>query len=276
MQERLLRAVRSRKTTSWSIGIGVVTLLSAMLSLPTLSEADVWKVLCDILTLGQAGCKPYGTEEPVPLTCSRPSIQGHPAFLKQPRGAARYRFGGTCQSPTYPGKQLTYRWEGSWTPSERNAQKPNASEAVEITGYEFFPDFRDRAPGGRIYMYWTARCQRDPWLQPAADNCQRMRPYIPADLRQGVPELLADSRSFPVTRRVISQRDRQRLLAEYKRVNPPPVAQPFVPGQGVPTPVSPPPVARPLVPGGGVPRPLTQTPHTGSTPTLRPLLKPTK
>jgi hypothetical protein len=57
--------------------------------------------------------------------------------------------------------------------------------------------------------------------------------YIPADLRQGVPDLLSDSESFPVTRQVISPRDRQRLLAEYKRVNPPPVARPLTTGKGV-------------------------------------------
>src|SRR4030095_10612687 len=108
----------------------------------------------------------------VPTTCSPPKLAGHPQFLNSPRGSAKYPFNGICTSPERPGAQLTYRLEGSWSPSETDPNKPNASESIEIMGFEPFMPLR--ASGGRIFMYWTGRCKQDPWVQPDSFNCRIM------------------------------------------------------------------------------------------------------
>ena len=105
------------------------------------------------------------------------------------------------------------RWEGSWTPSERKQDRPNASETLEIIGFE--PFLPDRSPGGKIFMYWTARCTRDPWLQSGA--CNPFGAYVPDDLRQAFTDI--DKQSFPRTATIISAADKQRLYAEYQRAN---------------------------------------------------------
>jgi hypothetical protein len=135
-----------------------------------------------------------------------------------PKGSAKYPFSGGCSRADQLGVQLKYRWEGSWTPAERDPNKPNASESIEITGYE--PFLPNRAPGGKIYMYWTARCNYDPWLRPeTSGGCRRLGEVIPPDLRETVPDLMGQG--FPQTRNVISPADRQRFAADYLRANPP-------------------------------------------------------
>ena len=109
---------------------------------------------------------------------------------------------------------MMVRWEGSWTPSETKQDRPNASETLEIIGFE--PFLPDRSPGGKIFMYWTARCTRDPWLQSGA--CNPFGAYVPDDLRQAFPDI--DKQSFPRTATIISAADKQRLYAEYQRANP--------------------------------------------------------
>jgi hypothetical protein len=105
--------------------------------------------------------------------------------------------------------------EGSWSPSETDPNKPNASESIEITGFEPFIPLR--APGGRIFMYWAARCKQDPWLQPVGGNCRLTGVVIPDDLRQAVPDL--QILNFPKTENMIAAADRQRLYAQYLRLN---------------------------------------------------------
>jgi hypothetical protein len=138
---------------------------------------------------------------------------------------------------------MTVRWEGSWNPSETKTDRPNASETLEITGYE--PFLLDRSPGGKIFMYWTARCTKDPWLRAQAigkraiiiggqnpflpglpglpaskepDGCNPFGAYVPDDLRQAFPDI--DKQRFPRTDSILSAADKQRLSAEYARVNP--------------------------------------------------------
>lgn len=163
----------------------------------------------------------FGTSPPeptlVPTTCSPPKLAGQPQFLSIPKGTAKYPFSGICTSPARPGDQLTYRLEGSWSPSETDPNKPNASESIEMTGFEPFIPLR--ASGGRIFMYWAARCKQDPWLQPEPINCRLTGAVIPEDLRQAVPELL--TLNFPKTENMISPADRQRLYAQYVRLNSP-------------------------------------------------------
>lgn len=152
--------------------------------------------------------------KPIPVTCSPPLLNGLPQFLSWPKGSAKYRFQSTCTSPIVPNAVMTARWEGSWTPAETRTDRPNASETLEVTGWE--PFLPDRTPGGKIFMYWTARCTRDPWLQ--SGGCTPYGTYAPDDMRQAVSDI--GQQSFPRTGSVISSADKQRLYAEYRRANP--------------------------------------------------------
>ncbi|MFZ1746387.1 MAG: hypothetical protein WAU17_10730, partial [Nitrospirales bacterium] len=87
---------------------------------------------------------------------------------------------------------------------------PNASETLTITGYE--PFIPGRAPGGKIFMYWTARCTDDPWLMNG--TCQRYGGYVPDDLREAFPEI--DSQSFPRTAKSMSPSLRNQLVKDYQ------------------------------------------------------------
>ncbi|MCA9421252.1 MAG: hypothetical protein KC592_09545 [Nitrospira sp.] len=206
------------KSNQWKFFTVGLMLLLLVPAAPTIVIADtVGGVLCKIVSFG-LGCRPFSAAEPVPVaaTCTLPTMNGVPQFLSQPKGTAKYPFGGGCSSPDKPGIQMKYRWEGSWTPSERDEKKPNASESIEITGYE--PFLPDRAPGGKISMYWVARCNHDPWLRPeTSGGCRRLGESIPPDLREAVPDLM--KQGFPQTINIIPPGERQRLLAEYTRVN---------------------------------------------------------
>lgn len=171
-----------------------------------------WGILCDLSeTVVGTGQSP----KPIPVTCAPPLMTGLPQFLSWPKGSAKYRFQSTCSSPARANAAMTVRWEGSWTPSETKADRPNASETLEITGFE--PFLPDREPGGKIFMYWTARCTRDPWLQ--SGGCTPWGAYVPDDLREALPDI--DRQSFPRTANVIAPADKRRLYAEYLKINPP-------------------------------------------------------
>lgn len=105
-------------------------------------------------------------------------------------------------------------WEGSWTPSETRQDRPNASETLTIIGYE--PFIPGRAPGGKIFMYWTARCTTDPWLQ--GGQCSRFGAYVPDDLREAFPGI--DAQSFPRTANLMSLALQQQLVTQYQQLNP--------------------------------------------------------
>lgn len=163
-------------------------------------------------------------EEELLTTCSPPRFTGQATFLNHPKGTAKYLFDGICTSPQRPGAQIQYQLEASWSPSETDPKKPNASESVTITGYE--PFISNRSPNGRVFMYWTGRCQADPWLQPDIANCRYVGISIPNDLRTAIPEF--QSLNFPKTESIIGPADRQRLQAQYLGLNPklrPPTAQ---------------------------------------------------
>jgi hypothetical protein len=170
------------------------------------------------LVTGAGACGPVvGTGRPSRpvLECTAPQLNGLPQFDQPPPRSAVYTFSGTCTVADRPG-QLTYRVTGTWTPSETSDDRANASEVTEITGYEAF--LRDRAPEGRIYMTFSARCNKDPWLYGDIANCRPFGAYIPDDLAHAVPGL-ATQYLFPSTRDIIPPSDRRRLLAEYRRVN---------------------------------------------------------
>ena len=221
---------QSNKQCFAAVCLMAVALLLGPIMMPAPADADVLtdafssktaRLLICVLTWGQE-CylseEVIGTGEPVspfPVTCEKPLMTGLPQFLTWPKGQARYRFQENCFSPARPGSVMTVRWEGSWNPSETKADRPNASETVEITGFE--PFLPGRAPGGKIYMYWTARCTRDPWLQ--SGGCTLWGAYVPDELRQAFPDI--DWQNFPRTGSIISPSDKQRLYAEYLRVNPP-------------------------------------------------------
>ena len=85
---------------------------------------------------------------PEPIRCTPARFTGPPMFFKNPIVTVKYIFHGSCSHVNLPNTPaLNYRLEGSWTPGETNPNKPNASESLEITGYE--PYMPDRAPGGR-------------------------------------------------------------------------------------------------------------------------------
>ncbi len=211
---------------------GVVLLLGALeMPAPRVANAGptIGQGICAVLTLGVCVAfweyEPFSTAEPTPLTCTPPVPSGSPQFLRTPKGSAKYPFGGNCTHRDHPGTSLKYRWEGSWTPAETDPNKPNASESIEITGYE--PFIPGRAPGGKIYVFWTARCNYDPWLRPeTSGGCRRMGEFIPPDLREQVTDLTHEG--FPRTKDLIPPQERQRLAKEYLRMNPP-VASKFNP-----------------------------------------------
>jgi len=202
-------------------------------------------------------------EEELLTTCSPPRFTGHATFLSHPKGTAKYLFDGICTSPQRPGAQIQYQLEASWSPSETDPKKPNASESVTITGYE--PFIPNRSPDGRVFMFWTGRCTADPWLQPDIASCRYVGISIPNDLRTAIPEF--QSLNFPKTESIIGPSDRQRLQAQYLglipksklptaqyRVDPPAIGAPR-PGVA-PMMIAPPelvsPVAGNVVPQGAI------------------------
>jgi hypothetical protein len=131
-----------------------------------------------------AGPDPNPAEPTVPVNCSNPVMTRPPQFLSWPKGSAKYPFSASCTSPAKPGT-MTVTWEGSWNPSETRQDRPNASETLTIRGYE--PFIPGREPGGKIFMYWTARCTADLWLE--GGTCHRYGAYVPDDLREAFPDI---------------------------------------------------------------------------------------
>jgi Tachylectin len=188
-------------------------------------HALAWMIVVTQLISGQlhhAQGTPFGDGSPPPpivAACSQARLSGLPQFLSAPKGSAKYPFEGICTNKDAPSAHASFRLEGSWTPSETDPNKPNASESVRITQYESF--LPERQPGGEVFMYWTARCTRDPWLEPALANCRNTGASIPEDVGRSFPDLQSPNFSFPLSGRILSASDRQRLLAEYIRMNPP-------------------------------------------------------
>jgi len=148
------------------------------------------------------------------ITCSNPVMKSAPTFLSYPKGSAKYPFTSYCTSPGMPGA-MTLRWEGSWNPSETRQDRPNAVESITITAYEGFLPMRE--PGGKIFLYWTGRCDKDPWLQPS--TCDRFGSYVPPDVRDALTQI--DHQRFPLTWKSISTGLKQQLINQYQAANTP-------------------------------------------------------
>lgn len=245
-----------RKRSALNTGIAVlvgIALLVGMLGTPAPAAAvspgevadaigEAGKDICRVVTFGV--CWIVFPEElsvrpapPQPIRCATERLVGPPMFLTKPIMTAKYQFHGSCSRADMPNAPaLNYRLEGSWTPGETNPNKPNASEAIEITGYEpYLPD--QRPPGGRIFMYWTARCDREPWLSPEGGNCRNLRVYFPDDLHGKVTDLqpvaVWGSPSFPRSRNAIPAGDRQQLYARYLQLTSPVMQQAPLPSSSV-------------------------------------------
>lgn len=206
----------------WVAGIALlVGVLGTPVPTAAISTGErIGKGVCYFLTLGTCYFiwtpGSFGTNSPPePLRCTPARFVAPPTFLTGPVMSVKYRFHGSCSRADLPNAPaLNYRMEGSWTPGETHPNRPNASESIEITGYE--PYMLDRAPGGRIFMYWTARCNREPWLSPDTASCQRLGAFIPDDLRETAPEL--QTTIFPKTREAIPANARQQFYAQYLRL----------------------------------------------------------
>jgi hypothetical protein len=131
-----------------------------------------------------------------------------PKFLSTPKGSASYPFSMKCTSGERAGLML-FTWEGRWNPSETRQDRPNAVETLYIEGWEPFIPSRT---GGKLFMYWTARCTEDPWLQ--GGTCHRYGGYVPDDLRDSFPNI--DGRTFPLTENSISPSLRKQLVKDYQ------------------------------------------------------------
>jgi len=157
---------------------------------------------------------PYPSDPGLEIVCSNPVMKSAPTFLSYPKGSAKYPFTSYCTSPSIPGA-MTLRWEGSWNPSETRQDRPNAVESITITAYEGF--LPSREPGAKIFMYWTGRCDKDPWLQPS--TCDRLGTYVPDDVREALSQI--DHNRFPLTWQSISPTLKQQLVRQYQQVNQP-------------------------------------------------------
>jgi hypothetical protein len=166
------------------------------------------------------------------ITCTPPTLSRPAQFLSVPRGTAKYSFSGACSGLGY--FDMTFEWEGSWSPSETNPNKANTVESVIIRNYDAYID---RMPGGVILAYWTGRCPDDPWLKPERNGrCVRQGAYFPNDVRDYIPNMFSES--FPRTANAIPPSERQRLIAEYTKANLKAAAVGPVPGGGPPLPTS--------------------------------------
>ena len=193
---------RSRRWITRAVGVMLVFTLHAV---PTSVKA-----------MGRLLPPPSGPS--IEILCSNPVMKSAPTFLSFPKGSAKYPFTSYCTSPSVPGA-MTLRREGSWTPSETRQDRPNASESITITAYEGF--LSQREPGGKIIMYWTGRCDKDPWLQPS--TCDRFGSYVPPDVRDALTRI--DHERFPLTWNSISSSLKQQLTKQYQAANQPKPAQ---------------------------------------------------
>lgn len=145
-----------------------------------------------------------------------------PTFASNPPGFASYPFEEECpvllREGQYHNGVIHLYFEGRWNPSETRQDRPNAVETLFIENYEqFFPNRQMKGPGERrIFVYWTARCTKDPWLQ--GGTCQRLGEYVPSDVREAFPSEIED-KPFPLTGNSISPKLKQQLIKQYQTAN---------------------------------------------------------
>lgn len=160
-----------------------------------------------------------GPTEAMQLRCDVPQHNafGSPVFGKVPPGIAEYQFVGSCKGDDGQAT-ATYRARGTWTPTESNAAKANASEVYE---FNLFRTLALDAPNGsrvRTFAFIIgARCDRDPWLYSNA-RCTAVGNNIPDEVKQAWPEVTAAR--FPRSRVAIGAAEQRRLRAMYAQANP--------------------------------------------------------
>lgn len=156
------------------------------------------------------------------LECPGPVMRKAPTFASNPPGFAAYPFDEQCpvalQKGQYHNGVIHLYFEGRWNPSETRQDRPNAVETLFIEDYEqFFPNRQMKGPGERrIFVYWTARCTKDPWLQ--GGTCQRLGGYVPSDVREAFPSQIED-KPFPLTKDALSAKLKQQLITQYQAAN---------------------------------------------------------
>lgn len=67
-----------------------------------------------------------------------------------------------------------------------------------------------------MFLYWTARCTADPWLQ--GGTCQRLGEYVPSDVREAFPRVI-EYKPFPITKDSLSPKLKQQLIKQYQVAN---------------------------------------------------------
>lgn len=163
------------------------------------------------------------TYDTVRLSCPGPVMKKPATFSSNPPGFASYPFEEQCpvslQAGQYHNGVIHLFFEGRWNPSETRQDRPNAVETLFVENYEqFFPNRQSKGPGERrIFMYWTARCTADPWLQ--GGTCQRLGEYVPADVKAAFPSEI-DDKPFPLTKDSLSAKLKQQLIKQYQAANP--------------------------------------------------------
>lgn len=196
-------------TTKFALMVGVA--LGAALSVPP---------------AGALHFKPYGAAEApqMELECGNPSLAaGSPMFRTAPAGMAEYSFRGLCKGVNQQ-VYVTYWTGGTWTPTETDPRRANASESYNIQlNNEVWQTREADAQGrGSVVFLLGAHCNMDPWLHPRTAVCTPTGNNIPDDVRRAWPALA--TAGFPLSRNGIPGAQLQKLLADYERLNPPRVA----------------------------------------------------
>jgi len=145
-----------------------------------------------------------------------------PTFASHPPGFASYPFEEQCpvrlQEGQYHNGVIHLFFEGRWNPSETRQDRPNVVETLFIENYEqFFSNRQSKGAGERrIFVYWTARCTKDPWLQGGV--CQRLGAYVPSDVSEAFPRIIED-KPFPLTGNSMSPKLKHQLIKQYQAAN---------------------------------------------------------
>lgn len=166
-------------------------------------------------------CPLFGCSDGPPpseqLGCRTSGLVGHPDFNGGLRGSASYRIRGNCSSADHM-QSVSYDVDASWTPSETNPDRPNATEIFHITSNDnLSPDTRAQE-GGEGYtenVILSAHCDRDPWLSQA--TCRRVGDTLPDSVHETWAAIPAGR--FPTTASAIGPADRLRLRADYNAAN---------------------------------------------------------
>lgn len=197
----------------WIAWLASAVLLFGIPAVPTSVEA-----------LGQLLICHECTNDTVRLDCPGPVMKKAPTFAANPPGFASYPFEEQCPVQLQTGQDhngvIHLFFEGRWNPSETRQDRPNAVETLFVENYEqFFLNRQMKGSGERrIFVYWTARCTKDPWLQ--GGTCQRLGEFVPDDVRAAFPRII-EYKDFPITKDSLSAQLRQQLIKQYQAANPP-------------------------------------------------------